>query len=261
MDSRTMVSVASMVERSEYEKMMASHDNFEARREPDAALYAVAHEADIFRGPQAALAARLLEVVEYMPNQSPRKWIDMTHVSYWISSGPAPPRAESPSSWSPTLRIPFSSPKAHEERFKARMAEDHDQFEERDGSDEEPDDVQKELMRRTAVHLHSSPNPAQLEMRILANHGADKRFAFLRRRWPRKDKERTGGSLNALARYGDSDEDGSHSEAEQPVETVKHDSLLAHTSKGKIVTDPNAKGDEASIREARRARAKDGIDG
>ena len=50
-------------------------DNFEARREPDTALYVVAHEADIFRGPQAALAARSLEVVEYMPNQLPRKRI------------------------------------------------------------------------------------------------------------------------------------------------------------------------------------------
>lgn len=38
-------------------------------------------------------------------------------------------------------------------------------------------------MRRTAVHLLSSPNHAQLEMRILANHGADKRFAFLKGRW------------------------------------------------------------------------------
>ena len=131
-------------------------------------------------------------------------------------------------------------------------------------------------MRRTAVHLHSSPNPAQLEMRILANHGADKRFAFLRGSWSRawklvkirlqteetvkqttrKDEELTGGSLNALAGYGDSDGDGSQSEAEQPVETVKDDGLLPHTSRGKILSNPNAKKDDASIREARRARAK-----
>lgn len=49
----------------------------------------------------------------------------------------------------------------------------------------QPDDAQKELMYRTATHLLSSPNPAQLEMRILANHGADKRFAFLKGRWGR----------------------------------------------------------------------------
>lgn len=36
------------------------------------------------------------------------------------------------------------------------------------------------LMRRTATHLLSASNPAQLEMRILANHGADERFSFLR---------------------------------------------------------------------------------
>ena len=230
-----------------------------------------------------------------------------------IQSGPAPPqRAESPSGWSDLPSdaedtIFFSKneaedyqrhkrrrtlDKAREERLKARLAEDNDQFEEQDawgGSDEEvfiypqfyrrpltflvqPDDAQKELMRRTAVHLHSSPNPAQLEMRILANHGADKRFAFLRGRWSRawklmkirlqteesvkqiarKDGERSGGSLNALAGYGDSDGDGSHSEAEQPAETVKDDGLLLQTSKGEILT---VTGD-ASIREARRARAK-----
>lgn len=72
----------------------------------------------------------------------------------------------------------------------------------------------------------------------------------------RKDEERTGGSLNALAGYGDSDGDGSQSEAEQPAETVKNDDLLPHTSRGQILTNPNAKKDDASIREARRARAK-----
>lgn len=40
-------------------------------------------------------------------------------------------------------------------------------------------------MRRTAKSLLASPNAAQLEMRILANHGADPRFAFLRGRWSR----------------------------------------------------------------------------
>jgi hypothetical protein len=38
-------------------------------------------------------------------------------------------------------------------------------------------------MRRTATHIISSPNPEQLEMRILANHGKDARFSFLRGRW------------------------------------------------------------------------------
>lgn len=38
-------------------------------------------------------------------------------------------------------------------------------------------------MRRTATHVISSPNSEQLEMRILANHGKDPRFSFLRGRW------------------------------------------------------------------------------
>ncbi|KAE9409209.1 hypothetical protein BT96DRAFT_931980 [Gymnopus androsaceus JB14] len=73
-----------------------------------------------------------------------------------------------------------------EERLKARMEEDGEQGEEIwGGSDEEPEESQKEIMRRTAKSLLVSPNPAQLEMRILANHGADARFAFLRGRWSR----------------------------------------------------------------------------
>src|SRR5262245_9501806 len=75
-------------------------------------------------------------------------------------------------------------------------------------------------MRRTAAHLCSSPNPAQLEMRILANHGGDKRFAFLRGRWSHawrkvklkvrneKEEEKQKSSesgLGGLAAYGDSD--------------------------------------------------------
>ena len=49
----------------------------------------------------------------------------------------------------------------------------------------QPDEPQRELIRRTAAHILGSPNPAQLEMRILANHGGDPRFAFLRGRWGR----------------------------------------------------------------------------
>ena len=76
-------------------------------------------------------------------------------------------------------------------------------------------------MRRTATHVLSSPNPAQLEMRILANHGADARFAFLKGRWARawrlakahaqlaraKAQEKAQGKvgLGGLAGYGGSD--------------------------------------------------------
>ena len=89
----------------------------------------------------------------------------------------------------------------------------------------QPDKVQKDLMQRTALHIQSSPNPAQLEMRILANHGADHRFAFLRGRWSRfweamtdharketlKRDEPAG--LGGLAGYGsDDDSDADNSE-------------------------------------------------
>ncbi|KAF5338842.1 hypothetical protein D9758_015569 [Tetrapyrgos nigripes] len=70
-----------------------------------------------------------------------------------------------------------------EDRLKARMSEDGESAEQEDvwgGSDEEPDEPQKEIMRRTTKSILASPNPAQLEMGILANHGGDKRFAFLR---------------------------------------------------------------------------------
>ena len=45
------------------------------------------------------------------------------------------------------------------------------------------DEAQKEFLRRTAAHIVSSPNSAQLEMHILVNHCVDKWFAFLRGRW------------------------------------------------------------------------------
>jgi len=82
----------------------------------------------------------------------------------------------------------------------------------------QPDKVQKDLMQRTALHIQSSPNPAQLEMRILANHGADHRFAFLRGRWSRYWETTTDlarketlkrdepAGLGGLAGYGSGDD-------------------------------------------------------
>lgn len=75
-------------------------------------------------------------------------------------------------------------------------------------------------MHKLHATLLSSPAPALLEIRILANHGADPRFSFLRKggKWRevweeiRREKpaavveeEREGGS--ALVAYGSSDED------------------------------------------------------
>lgn len=82
----------------------------------------------------------------------------------------------------------------------------------------QPDEQVKEIMRRTAKNLQSASNPAQLEMRILANFGADKRFAFLRGRWSRswasmkhhsKDAKAKTPALGALANYSDSDDNSS----------------------------------------------------
>ncbi|TRM66742.1 hypothetical protein BD626DRAFT_396886 [Schizophyllum amplum] len=110
-----------------------------------------------------------------------------------------------------------------EERVKARRAEDGEEEDEDPwgGSDEEPDDVQSQLMHKTAKHVASSPNPAQLEMRILANFGGDKKFAFLRGRWSRawanarrlarqeqdQAENPTPVTLGGLGDYGDSDDD------------------------------------------------------
>ncbi|KAF8151765.1 hypothetical protein B0H34DRAFT_728932 [Crassisporium funariophilum] len=123
--------------------------------------------------------------------------------------------------------------RTREERLKARMEEDGVQEDEQEddiwgGSDEEPDEPQKDLMRRTATHLLTSPNAAHLEMRILANHGGDRRFAFLRGRWSRtwnvmkakarmeksqKDAKETQkpAGLGVLTGYG-SDESGAESD-------------------------------------------------
>lgn len=83
-------------------------------------------------------------------------------------------------------------------------------------------------MKRAAKNILSSPNPAQLEMRILANHGADPRFAFLRGRWSRfwrltkhrlqeeRRKETETAVLGELAGYG-SDEGESEAEGPEPA--------------------------------------------
>ncbi|KAI6128088.1 hypothetical protein EDD16DRAFT_1892624 [Pisolithus croceorrhizus] len=81
---------------------------------------------------------------------------------------------------------------AREQSIRAILARDR----EREGATDEdshawgsrnegPHETQQELLRRTAVHIISSSNPAQLDMRILANDVADERFAFLCDRWSR----------------------------------------------------------------------------
>ncbi|KAG1856975.1 hypothetical protein DFJ58DRAFT_745133 [Suillus subalutaceus] len=142
------------------------------------------------------------------------------------------------------------------------------------GSDEEPDDVQSELMKRTALHLLSSPNPAQLEMRILANHGADKRFAFLRGRWSRAwrtTKERLrqekvdqptqslraprNVGLGGLAAYGESDDEDSEEESESGETSLLKVGESSATTLDSL-QNRNVRLEEAE-QEARRARARE----
>ncbi|KAJ7688955.1 hypothetical protein B0H17DRAFT_1331914 [Mycena rosella] len=122
---------------------------------------------------------------------------------------------------------------AREARLKARKAEDGEPEEDEadiwGGSDEEPDEAQAALMRRTAASIVAAADPLQLEMRILASYGGDKRFAFLRGRWKdawvaikrsaEKEEEAKKSSapadgLGNLADYGDSDEE---EEEEEPI--------------------------------------------
>ncbi|KAI6006416.1 hypothetical protein EDC04DRAFT_2969232 [Pisolithus marmoratus] len=167
---------------------------------------------------------------------------------------------------------------AREERMRAILARDREREgateEDSDvwgGSDEEPDETQKELLRRTAVHVVSSPNPAQLEMRILANHGADKRFAFLRGRWSRAWKvskelarqeqreaqkaEKLSGSSSLqglIADYGDSEESG-----DEPSEGEAVEDKAVNVAKPLVRDFDSAGPDEADRQKARRERARD----
>ena len=129
-------------------------------------------------------------------------------------------------------------------------------------------------MRRTASHILSSPNPAQLEMRILANHGADPRFAFLRGRWSRawrlakgkvrleqeEEKKRrveaakVQSSIGGLAGYGDSDEEsGSGGEGQDEVQQPPVQ--VSGTADAGQHTDPPEA--DAEVKAARRARARE----
>ncbi|RXW23393.1 hypothetical protein EST38_g2436 [Candolleomyces aberdarensis] len=72
---------------------------------------------------------------------------------------------------------------AWERRLKEREAEEADRITKEVDGTEEDSELSPEtlvLMERTAKHLLSASNPAQLEMKILANYGADQRFSFLR---------------------------------------------------------------------------------
>lgn len=115
----------------------------------------------------------------------------------------------------------------------------------------QPEESQKEIMRRTARSLLVSPNPAQLEMRILANHGADVRFAFLRGRWSRawkivkararadkaeEEVKKAVPKAALVADYGDSSDEGDESnieneENEEAASTATEDTAEMEAAK------------------------------
>jgi hypothetical protein len=130
-------------------------------------------------------------------------------------------------------------------------------------------------MSRTAQQLLSSSNPAQLEMRVLANYGADKRFAFLRGRWKRswvlakhkarvelerKDEvKKKGVGLGLVAAYG-SDEESNDDEKESK-EGGSCNGEGKQEVRGEdttVVTRPS--GPEEAVKEARRLKAKEWVE-
>ncbi|EGN97641.1 hypothetical protein SERLA73DRAFT_161591 [Serpula lacrymans var. lacrymans S7.3] len=229
--------------------------------------------------------------IERDEDQRESIWVDRYDARLLLDDLPEPSlsaqvRSHSPSGWSDlpsdTEDTFFFSPdeaedyrrekrrrlidQSREERLRAlREEEGPEEEEDADtwgGSDEEPDDAQVTVMHKTAQHILSSLNPAQLEIRILANYGGDKRFAFLRGRWSRawrtlkgkvrveieekKEQEKnTSGnvSLGGLAAYGDSDDESEgHSDAAG--------------SNLEPSQEPEPPSDE-TLKEARRARARE----
>ncbi|KAF9652545.1 hypothetical protein BDM02DRAFT_2771199 [Thelephora ganbajun] len=222
----------------------------------DRILHIQAYEADIRCSPTSA---RSLEangshigeaLIKHSMGDNSEIWLDRYDARLILGSSSTQPgerRSPSPSGWSD---IPSDTEdtfffgqaeaedyrrdkrrrlieSAREERLRAleQLEPTNEQQETYWASDEEPDKVQKNLMQRTALHIQSSPNPAHLEMRILANHGADHRFAFLRGRWSRYWKAATEqartkilkrdepAGLGGLAGYGsDDDSDADHEE-------------------------------------------------
>ena len=135
-------------------------------------------------------------------------------------------------------------------------------------------------MKKTAQHVLSAPNAAQLELRILANHGADKRFAFLKGRWSQtwkriktaaqKGKEQPATPntmLGGLAAYSDSDSDSDQADdgvreggaGADVVATKADDSSNDHIldASSDPPPPPALDADEAKKRARRAAKAKE----
>jgi hypothetical protein len=147
-----------------------------------------------------------------------------------------------------------------------------------------------DLMRRTAAHTVRAANDAQLRARILAHHGADVRFAFLRGRWSHawalaqaeanravleeREKVQSAGALGGLTGYGsgsgsedDADDNGGggggggdalDDNSDNVTETERTRVLEEAAEDGQ--TTQEVQSEEAQLRaaqEARRAKARE----
>lgn len=147
-----------------------------------------------------------------------------------------------------------------------------------------------DLMRRTATHTVRAANDAQLRARILAHHGADVRFAFLRGRWSHawalaqaeanrsvleeREKAQGADALGGLTGYGSGsevddaeDDDGAGAVAVAGGDAVDSDTdnvtertqVVEGTAENGQATQ-EAQSEEVALRaaqEARRAKARE----
>ncbi|VDC05262.1 unnamed protein product [Peniophora sp. CBMAI 1063] len=160
-----------------------------------------------------------------------------------------------------------------EDRMRALAADDEEEPVDEDpwgGSDEEPDDAQRAIMQRTAGHLLASPNAAQLEMRILANHGSKREFSFLRGRWARAwatvkaqvraekqgPPKKVDAGLGGLTAYDSGSDDGSNEEAEETSATVQTRTAPDDPTSDTHIHETLVH-DEDAAKQARRARARE----
>jgi hypothetical protein len=146
-----------------------------------------------------------------------------------------------------------------------------------------------DLMRRTATHTVRAANDAQLRARILAHHGADMRFAFLRGRWSHawalaqaeanrsvleeREKAQGADALGGLTGYGsgsevdDAEDDGAGAGAVAGGDAVdsgtdnvtERTQVVEGTAENGQATQ-EAQSEEVALRaaqEARRAKARE----
>ncbi|GAA5974070.1 hypothetical protein JCM11641_008245 [Rhodosporidiobolus odoratus] len=82
---------------------------------------------------------------------------------------------------------------------RVRMLEERERAEQAEQNEaDKPSAEQLALMQRLHRTLQTSPNPSLLELRILANHGSDPRFRFLRCKGQGQGEEKNGGKLSEV---------------------------------------------------------------